>query len=87
MIIKEGTGIGLKTIIKANDGKKVMNVKQFDTETKEAILYAMCIYDDKSKKPAIIGECLYDGNRELVTFKCHLLGHKAYNKETGDEIK
>lgn len=58
MIIEEGTEIGQKTIIMAGDGRRLMKVKQFDTETKEATLYAMCVYDDKSKKPAIIGKCL-----------------------------
>lgn len=84
---KEGTEIGAKTIIKANDGRVAMNVKEFNTETKEAVLYAMVLHNVKSKNPAIIGESLYDGNRELVTFNCHLLGCNAYDKKTGDEIK
>jgi hypothetical protein len=87
MIIKEGTEIGTKAIIKASDGRMALNVKEFNTETKEAVLYAMVVHDDKSKRAAVIGKSLFDRSREVVTFTCHLLGYNAYNKETGDEIK
>jgi hypothetical protein len=87
MIIEAETELGRKTVIKTENGKIVSNAKKFNTETKEAVLYAMVMHDDGSKNPAIIGSNLFNGDRNLVTFTCHLLGYNAYNKETGEQIK
>jgi hypothetical protein len=87
MIIKDYTDISRRAIIKSEDGRIAVNVKEFNTETKEAVCYAMIVYDNDTKRPATIGTSLFDGKRKIVTFKCHLLGHKVYDKETGEEIK
>ncbi len=86
MIIKEDTELGNKTEVRNPGGAIVAKLKEFDTITKRAIVYAQVIHNDNRRKVAILGENLTRGERTVVTFECHLLGYKAYNKETGKEI-
>lgn len=81
----------------------VEKVKSFDTETKEAEIYSTILYKDLGQeKKETTGIFVYQGKTtsimkkspdeedikaEIVTFKCHLRGFKAYNIITGEEIK
>jgi hypothetical protein len=87
MIIKENTELGSKILIKDPTGAIVTKIKEFNTVTKEAILYGTVSYDKKRNKIAVLGDSIWDGKRKVVTFNCHLLGHKAFDKVTGEEIK
>lgn len=87
MIIKNADKNALDVEIRDELGSIILNVLEFDTITKKAKLYARLLYKNDVKKPvAIIGDNIFDGQRDVVTFECHLLGHKAYNKITGEEI-
>lgn len=91
MIIKETDDIARNILIVNALGKKIYKVKEFDTETKKAVMYAMILTDDSTPKVAIKGNSLafwcIEGERTVVTFECHLLGCKAIDKTTGEEIK
>ena len=86
MVIKDGDINAVRTVIKSSDGRIARNIKQFNTKTKRAVVYATIIHDDELSRVAVIGKTLKDEGRKVVTFTCHLLGYKAYNKETGEEI-
>jgi hypothetical protein len=95
MIIEENTEMGANVNIVDGDGFKIMKVKWFDTETKEAEIYASLI---KSNLPdhglnstvkhetALSGRSIFKG-RQIVTFKCHLPFAKAIDHLTGKEVK
>lgn len=92
MRIVAETQLGSHIVVKNFEGCVVKRVKSFDTETKQAELYAcvelecnsartsMCYYPDK----LILGE---DKTGKVPTFKCILYDCKAYDKKTGKEIK
>jgi uncharacterized protein YbaA (DUF1428 family) len=86
MIITDEMDIARNVVVKSPDGRMATNIKEFNTETEEAVIYAMIVYDDKSTKTGVIGKNLFDGTREIVTFNCHLLGYKAYYRDTGKEF-
>ncbi len=73
-----------------NNGDKISHCISYDTVTKEAELYAtingtlvlldLNKYDNTKDVNKII-------NRQLITFKCHLIGAKLIDKRTNEEIK
>ena len=88
MIIKEGTEIGNYAEIRSATDEIVQRVKSFDTVTKKAVLYATIGYANSDRRGvAMLGADLRSKDRKTVTFTCHLLGHRAYDRRTGKEIK
>ncbi len=97
MLIAVETSIGQDTVLKNKNGAIVSHVISFDTVTKEAELFAylyfretdhgpsekMCAtrWIDSNKKHSFL-----ENGKELVTFKCHLDGVRAFSKSTGEEI-
>lgn len=95
MIIAENTEMGANVNIVDGDGFKIMKVKWFDTETKEAEIYASLIkhnmlynglHSSIKHETALSGKSIFRG-RQIVTFKCHLPFAKAVNHLTGEELK
>lgn len=87
MIIREGTEIARLVVVKTPEGNTVSRIKEFDTITKKAIMYATIHYSNNCNKVAMLGESLMNGGRKIGTFECHLLEHTAYNTITGEVIK
>lgn len=94
MIIKEGDDIAKHVEIRDPYGHKVSGVKEFDTETKKATMYARIgltkSNGDKFYRVALIGEFSVTDRskaREVVTFVCTLQGYKAYDKRTNEVIE
>lgn len=98
MIIIEGSRLAINTIIvRADDHSKKLNkVTSFDTESKEAIIYASLVYSDggscvatkRDKYSTEKNLSLSDGEykADVVKVKVTLLGHVAIDKRTGEII-
>lgn len=98
MIIKEGTDLGIRTVIKSKcSGHIFQGVKQFDTETNQAIIY---ILDQNSHSESGIKRYLTkysllpnpkvrsaEIENELAVCEVHLFGYRAYDKFTNEIIK
>jgi uncharacterized LabA/DUF88 family protein len=56
MVIKEGDKNAARTVIKSSDGRIVRNIKQFNTKTKRAVVYATIIHDDGLSRVAVTGK-------------------------------
>ena len=93
MIITENTkqGIHAKIVSKHDANISVGKVKWFNTETKEAEIYATLVLsinkEIHTNKVATTGDAnIIVGKRKIVTFKCHLHDYIAIDKRTGKEI-
>lgn len=73
--------------IKSFDGKRLKYIQEFNTETKEAVLYTKLIHDDGTTghfaKTRVGDKMEY----ELKTVKSVLIGYNAYDRITGNLVK
>jgi len=93
MIIRENTKLGANTVIRDANGRELKRVKQFNTKTKDAVMYGTLVYEDGGVRLATVRE---KGNKaihlseglvlEPVIMKVTLLGHYAHDKETNKRI-
>lgn len=97
MLITIESSIGQDTILRNKNGAIVSHVISFDTITKEAEVFAYLYFKETENGPAekmcatrwIHSDkkhSILENGRELITFKCHLDGVKAFSRLTGEEI-
>ncbi len=72
------------------NGNKITHCISYDTETKEAELYATInglVVTWNLNRQEETKDLTKIVNREIVKFKCHLAGAKLIDKRTNEEIK